>query len=183
MDTCELSFGVPVQRFVRVDFDGFRAVVDAVGGIEVDVEEPVIDDAYPTDDYGVVRIEIPAGRQLMNGETALQYARSRHGSSDFDRTERQQQVLVALASRMTQPGSWTHLPAVFEAIFTRVDTDLRPWEMLNMGVTLLRVGPEGIEHHVIDREMVSPWTTPSGGAVLLPNWELIGPLIQQVFAP
>ena len=181
--TVAQNFGIPVQRFVRVDFDGFRAVVDAVGGIEVEVGEPIIDNAYPTEDYGAVRIEIPAGRQLMDGETALQYARSRHDSSDFSRTKRQQQIMIALAARLIEPSSWIRLPAVYQAFARYVDTDLRAWDMLFAGATLLRVGPDGIEHQTIDREMVSPWTTPTGGAVLLPNWDQILPVVQHLFEP
>lgn len=181
--TVSHNFGVPVQRFVRVDFNGFRAVVDAIGGLDVEVEEAVVDNSYPTEDHGVTRIEIPAGRQHLDGETALQYARSRHGSSDFDRAERQQQIMVALARRMLEPTSWRRFPALYRAVVDNIDTDLRIWEMLPVAATLLQVGPDGIEYHVIDREMVSPWTTPTGGSVLLPAWERITPLVQQLFTP
>ncbi len=181
MQTVAQSFGVPVHRYVRVDFDGFRAVVDAVGGIDVVVEEPIVDDAYPTDDYGTIRIEIPAGPLHMDGETALRYARSRHGSSDFDRTGRQQQILVALARRLLQPEVWPDLPDIYQVVIANVDTDLTMWDLLLLSDTLYRVGPDGFEHCVIDREMTQPWTTPAGGAVLLPRWELIRPLVQELF--
>jgi LCP family protein required for cell wall assembly len=181
--TVAQNFGIPVQRFLRVDFDGFRAVIDAVGGIEIEVDDPVVDHAYPTEDYGEITIEIPAGLQHMDGETALQYARSRHGSSDFDRTKRQQQIIVALAGRLLETSSWPRLPAAYQAFVRHVDTDLRIWELVLTAITLLRVGPDGIEHHTIDREMVSPWTTPTGGAVLLPDWERIAPVVQNLFTP
>ena len=181
--TVEQTFGVPVQRFVRVDFGGFRAVVDAVGGLDIQVDEAVVDNAYPTEDFGVTTIEIPAGLQHLDGEEALQYARSRHGSSDFDRARRQQQILIALARRVLAPSAWPRLPAVYRAVAGNVDTDLRIWEWLSVAATLLRVGPEGIEYQVIDREMVSPWTTPTGGAVQLPVWERITLLVQHLFSP
>jgi len=177
------SFGVPVHHFVRVDFDGFRAVVDAVGGIEVVVEERIVDNAYPTEDYGTRRIEIPAGRQHMDGERALQYVRSRHGASDFERAARQQKVMVAMVRRLSSPRTWLSLPAVFQALVEHVETDLGPVEMVQLVVTALRVGPEGIEHHVIDRDMTRPWTTPTGGAVLLPRWDVIDPLVKGMFRP
>ena len=84
------NFGIPLDGWVRVDFAGFIAIVDAIGGIEIDVPEAVIDHAYPTEDYGTMTLNIPAGLQRMDGERALQYARSRHSGSDFDRAERQQ---------------------------------------------------------------------------------------------
>jgi LCP family protein required for cell wall assembly len=183
MRTVEQDFGVPVQHYIRVDFDGFRAIVDAVGGVDVLVEEPVVDNAYPTDDYGTIRIEIPAGQQHMDGETALRYVRSRHGSSDFDRAARQQQVLLALARRLLQPEVWLQAPAVYQAVMEHLDTDLGPTDLLVLALVACRVGPDGIEHRVIDREMTTPWTTPTGGAVLLPRWEEIDPLVEEVFRP
>jgi anionic cell wall polymer biosynthesis LytR-Cps2A-Psr (LCP) family protein len=183
MQTVEHNFGVPVHHYVRVDFEGFRAVVDAVGGIDVVVEEPIVDNAYPTEDYGTMRIEIPAGPQHMDGETALRYARSRHGSSDFDRAKRQQQILTALARRLLAPEVWPELPAVYRVMMDNVDTDLTIDDLLLLAPTLYRVGPDGIEHHVIGREMTESWTTPTGGAVLLPRWEAISPLVQELFTP
>ena len=64
-----------------------------------------------------------------------------------------------------------------------VDTDLSLQDLLLLAPTLYRVGPGGIEHRVIGREMTESWTTPTGGAVLRPRWEAIGPLIQELFTP
>ena len=183
METVATVFRVPVERYVRVDFDAFRAVVDAVGGIDVVVEERIVDNAYPTEDYGTMRIEIPAGPQHMDGERALQYVRTRHASSDFERAERQQKVIAALAQKALAPETWPRLPAVLAALAQHVDTNLGPVDVLQLSVAALQVGPEGIERHVIDSDMTRPWTTPTGGAVLLPRWELIDPLVERVFAP
>ena len=183
MQTVAQNFGVPVHHHVRVDFDGFRAIVDAAGGIDVVVEEPIVDDAYPTDDYGTTRIEIPAGLQHMDGETALRYARSRHRSSDFDRARHQQQILTALARRLLESEVWPELPAIYQVVMDNVDTDLTPQDLLLLAPTFYRIGPDGIEHRVIDHEMTEPWTTPTGGAVLLPRWEAINPLVQELFIP
>jgi LCP family protein required for cell wall assembly len=181
METVAENFGVPVRHYLRVDFDGFRAVVDALGGVDVTVEERIVDNAFPTEDYGTTRIEIPAGPQHMDGEQALQYVRSRHGSSDFERAARQQQVMMAMARRLLAPATWPRLPAVYRAVVTNVDTNLGPLEMLRVLVTALRVGPDGVEHRVIDRNMTRPWTTPTGGAVLLPRWDVIEPVVEELF--
>ena len=183
MQTVAQNLGVPVEHYVRVDFGAFRAIIDAVGGIDVVVEEAIVDDAYPTDDYGTMRIEIPAGPQHMDGETALRYARSRHGSSDFDRARRQQQILTALARRLLEPQVWPALPAVAQVAMEDLDTDLTARDMALLAPTLYRVRADGIESHVIGREMTEPWTTPTGGAVLLPRWEAIHPLVQDLFTP
>jgi LCP family protein required for cell wall assembly len=183
MQTVAQNFGLPVHHYVRVDFDGFRAIVDAVGGVDIVVDEPIVDDAYPTNDYGTTRIEIPAGSQHMNGETALRYARTRHSGSDLDRVERQQQVLVALAERLQKPGVWLALPLVYNAVVSNVDTDMTDGDLSALASAIYRAGPESIHHYVIDRNMTQPWTTADGGAVLLPRWEEINPLVQELFAP
>jgi LCP family protein required for cell wall assembly len=183
METVSQAFDVPVQNYVRLDFDAFRGVIDAVGGIEIVVEERIVDNAYPTEDYGTKRIEIPAGRQHLDGERALQYVRSRHGSSDFDRAERQQKVMMALVRRLASPAGWPRLPAVLRAAMKHVQTNLGPIEMLQLSVTALRVGADDVDHQVIDRDMTRPWTTPTGGAVLLPRWDVIDPVVEAMFAP
>src|SRR6185295_6233958 len=98
----------------RVDFTGFEQVVDAVGGIILDAERPVKDDEYPTEDYGVMRVFLPPGPILLDGKSALMYARSRHSESDFGRSRRQQQVLVALRERALQMGVVSKVPTLLK---------------------------------------------------------------------
>jgi LCP family protein required for cell wall assembly len=183
MDTVAQNFNVPVHHYIRLDFSAFRTIVDTVGGVDIMVERPVVDYAYPTEDYGTIAIEIPAGLQHMDGETALRYARSRHGSSDFDRAARQQEVIVALAHKLMEPDTWPMLPAVYQVIQAHTDTDLAYGDFLSMGLALYRTGPDGIEQQVIDRDLTSPWTTPTGGAVLLPDWERIHPQVHELLTP
>ncbi len=183
MQTVTQNFGVPIQHYVRVDFESFRAVVDAVGGIDVLVEEPIVDNAYPTDDYGVTCIEIPAGLQRMDGETALYYARSRYRSSDFDRLKHQQQIFTALSRRILDSEVWPNLPTIYQAVMENVDTNLTFKDAMLLAPTLYRVGADGIEFRAIDREMADPWTAPTGEEVLLPRWETINPVIQELFMP
>ena len=102
--TIEQFLGIKIAYVAEVDFAGFAQLVDAVGGVQIDVAQTLIDDEYPTADYGVERIVIPAGRQLMDGATALKYARSRHSTDDFDRSKRQQQVLRALLAQVKARG-------------------------------------------------------------------------------
>jgi LCP family protein required for cell wall assembly len=183
IQTIEHNLGVHADRYVRLDFDGFRSLIDALGGIDVQVDKAIVDDAYPTDDYGTIRIEIPAGQQRMDGDTALRYARSRHGSSDFDRAQRQQEVMVALIRRLTQPEVWPRLPEVLAVAVDTLDTNLALTDVPIISVALLYTGPDGIERRVIDQDMTQPWTTPTGGAVLLPRWEQINPLVADLFGP
>jgi len=177
--TIAANFGVPVDRWVQVDFSGFRALVDAAGGVDIDVPRRIVDNAYPTENYGTMRIEIPAGHQHMDGETALRYVRTRHDASDFERAARQQQVVLALAKRLLEPSAWPRWPQVAIAFNQAVETDVRPWDVLLIMPALVRVGPDGIRHYVISEEMTTPFTTRDGAQVLLPRWERIRPLVQE----
>jgi LCP family protein required for cell wall assembly len=103
-ETVEGFLKIPIDYIVQIDFRGFERVVDTLGGITVDVRQPLLDPAYPTEDFGVERIYIPAGLQQMDGATALRYARSRHSTSDFDRSRRQQQVLRAMLQEVRERG-------------------------------------------------------------------------------
>lgn len=175
------NFGIPVHGWIRIDFDGFIALVDAVGGVEIDVPEAVIDYSYPTADYGTMLLEIPAGIQHMDGERALQYARSRHSGSDFDRAARQQLLVRSVVQALARPANWIRLPAVYRAFADAVDSKLSWSQLVRVGVAALRVGPEGIDRLVIDEEMVTPFMTPSGAAVLELRRELVQPLVQEMF--
>jgi LCP family protein required for cell wall assembly len=177
-ETVNLNFDLKVHRTLRLDFDDFRTVIDAAGGIDVDVPYTIVDTAYPTEDYGTTTIRIPAGRQHMDGETALRYARTRHGSSDFERAARQQQILVALGKKLSSPLNWWRLPGVYGALRRAVDTDLSFVDLVQLSLTLARVGAGGIEHTVIDQNMTTPFVTAQGSAVLLPRWDLINPVVE-----
>src|SRR5262245_52372062 len=99
-ETVEQFLSVKVDYIAQVDFHGFEQLVDAIGGVTVDVERPLLDAEYPTEDYGVERVFIPAGLQVMDGRTALIYARSRHLSTDFDPGPRQPHVLRPLLEQV-----------------------------------------------------------------------------------
>jgi LCP family protein required for cell wall assembly len=175
------NFGIPLHGWVRIDFEGFVTVIDVLGGIEIDVPGPIIDDAYPTQDYGVMTVNIPAGPQTMDGERALQYARTRHGSSDFDRAARQQQVVQAVVRRLHKPDTWIRLPVLVKAGISSVETDLSWLQLARLAVAVIRVGPDEMDHLVIDQDLVNPHVTPAGAAVLLPRWERIRPLLGRIF--
>lgn len=135
-ETVEGFLQVQIDYTAQVDFQGFEQLVDAVGGVLVDVERPLFDAEYPTDDYGVERIHIPAGLQTLSGRQALIYARSRHSSNDFDRSRRQQQVLRALLEQVRARGLLENaalLPELAELVARNVRTTLpvRDLTMLN----------------------------------------------------
>lgn len=124
--------GVPIHRWASIDVAAFATIVDSVGGVIVDVERPIRDDEYPADDYAVRRIFIPAGLHWLDGERALWYARSRHGSTDFDRSDRQQRLLLSLKSRVRDPSILARLPSLMTSLAEAVQTDVSPREALTL---------------------------------------------------
>jgi LCP family protein required for cell wall assembly len=95
-DTVESLFGIPIDGYVLIDFSGFSDVVDAMGGITVDVPYEIVDNEYPTEDYGVTSIHFDPGVQEMDGDQALIYVRTRHADSDDARRQRQLDVIRAI---------------------------------------------------------------------------------------
>ncbi|MBN1312461.1 MAG: LCP family protein [Anaerolineae bacterium] len=180
-ETIEKNFGVHVDRALRLNFRGFIAIVDAAGGVTVDVENALIDYEYPTENYGTMVVEFQPGVQHMSGERALQYARIRHGSSDLLRAKRQQQVIVALAQQLLNPGNWGRLPDVYMAFTRHVDTDLTILDIAVMAPSLLWVGPNNIDSRVLDNDLVTGTTTEAGASVLQPQWGPIQLLLDEMF--
>ena len=117
-------YGLDIKYFVEVNFEGFKSVVDALGGVTINVQIPVVDDRYPGDNGSLERIYIPSGIQHMDGAQALQYARSRHTSSDFDRGARQQRVLLSLREQSDPQALIPRLPELITALKKAVRTDV-----------------------------------------------------------
>jgi LCP family protein required for cell wall assembly len=125
-DTLGYLYGMDISYYVEVNFDGFKKVVDTVGGVTINVQFPVLDDTYPADGVGgrLIRVYIPAGIQHMTGAQALVYARSRHGSIDFDRSQRQQRVLVSLKDQTDVNTLLPKLPDLVQALKSAIHSDM-----------------------------------------------------------
>lgn len=173
VQTVSADFSVPIQYYARVDFRGFEQLVDTVGGVVVDVDYPVKDDEYPTDDYGYQRIYFGPGPQLMDGRTALQYARSRHGMSDFARAGRQQKVIVSLRSRALQLNMLSRAPDLVGIIQKSLSTDLTPIQMLSLGKLVSQIDRDKIVNKVIDTNYVTPFKGDDGADLLAPDFAAI----------
>lgn len=167
------SFGIETERYVRLDFKGFIQLIDAVGGVTVDVARPLVDYNYPDGDHDVMTIRFEPGAQYMNGERALIYARTRYADDDYRRAERQQQVVGALMSKLINPIHW---PAVIGALQQSIDTDLNLWDMLTLAPPVLMNGGSG-ERLVIDRDYI----TATAKGVSIPDYEEIAPWLESYF--
>jgi polyisoprenyl-teichoic acid--peptidoglycan teichoic acid transferase len=145
------SFGVTVENYIRVDFAGFVALVDAVGGVDIDVPKLIIDYEYPTADGGTMTVRFDPGIEHMDGERALQYARTRHQDGDYQRAARQQQVIDAVVKKLANPLRVTRWPRVWQAFRENTDTDLSTWDMLRLAPAVL-IGWRGRDQRVLQRD-------------------------------
>ncbi|MDQ6695047.1 MAG: LCP family protein [Chloroflexota bacterium] len=182
MATIEYNFGVHVDYFAQVDFHGFEQIVDTVGGINIDVPKPLVDNSYPFNDYGYTRVYIPAGLQHLDGRTALQYARSRHADSDIGRNARQQQVLLAIRQQGLNLNLLTHINDLVDQMSSSVKTDLSLEQVLSLVQLSREISSNSVQNVLIDNSMVKETILPSGADVLMPNWDLIRPKLTQAFA-
>lgn len=178
--TVEQNFGIPIHYYARVNFRGFERLVDTIGGIDVDVPRPVLDDEYPLETGGVKRIFIPAGWQHMDGQVALEYARSRHSDSDFGRNRRQQQVLVAAKDKALQLDMLPKLPSMLGILRESVTTDIPAGSVLSLAQLARSVGSQNIASVAIDDTMVTTYNTDQA-YYLVPKWPEIKSLIAEVF--
>lgn len=172
----------PVDRYLLLDFATFVRAVDALGGIEVDVPAPIVDTEYPTPDYGVTTVRFDPGLQTMDGERALIYVRTRHSDGDFSRSARQLQVLQALAAKAVQPQTWPRLPELYRVLRAGVITDLAPGD----GPALLQLASAlagGQIKAATLEQATTPWITPGGAWVLLPDSQAIEQIVTELFGP
>lgn len=167
METVRLNFGVDVNYFMRIRFEGFREVVNALGGVDIELSEPMA--GYEP------------GRHHLTGNKALAFARNRTGSDDFFRMEQGQFIMRAVLRQMLNPLKWSRLPFVALALSGSIDTNVPIWLWPRLGLAVLRAGPDGIDNRTIRREMVVPFTTNEGAAVLAPDWSQINPVLMEMF--
>ena len=183
--TVEQDFGVHIDDYIWVGLLGLVKVIDAIGGIDVVTSNPVMDDYYPADlntswPYGFQRVAVLAGPQHLDGVHAMQYVRSRHGDlqSDLGRSQRQQQVLLAIRQKAKQLSP-ADLPAMSAAIGGELKTSIglsKVGALLPLAASL--DNPEQI-HQIV---LLPPYTHGGGpdGSVV-GNWNLILQLVHQYF--
>jgi len=184
METIRRNFGIAVDRHLVVDFNGFERMVNALGGIDVDVPKQIIDTRYPTDDYRYMTVRFEPGVQRMTGERALIYSRTRKSTSDFDRAARQQQVIMAIRNRVLSLDliaslTPSKLSELIFALEDSIQTDMTLDEVLSFAQVANRVKEKNIKRLVIDPNMVRDYTTNKGAQVLLPDWDIILPLTEE----
>jgi len=183
--TVQWNLGMHIHHYVLIDFRGFTELVDLIGGIDIYVEEEVDDPYYPDSNYGYDPLYIPAGWVHMDGDMALKYARTRHSGTDFDRAERQQQVLMAILDKVTRlellPQLVPQAPQMWETLGSSVRTDLTLEQIVALANLATQVDPEDVRMGVIDENYAEFWSTPDGQQVLVPVRDRIRELRDYIF--
>jgi LCP family protein required for cell wall assembly len=178
--TVEYNLGRRIHYYVLIDFAGFRKVVDTLGGIDICVPKVIDDPMYPDENFGYKPIHIPAGCQHMDGERALEYARSRHTENDFGRSKRQVQVLLAIRDKALRLDLLPKLPSLIQTMWNTVETDMQPQEILALANAASKIKTENIKTAEIDQTMTVEFTTSTGADVLWPDRAKIGQLVENI---
>lgn len=188
--TIEGQLGLRVDYFLRVNFDVFTAIVDllAPNGVEICVREVIDDPDYPDAGYGTIPVHFDTGCQPMDGERLLQYARTRATQgADFDRARRQQEVLKAMQSQLASLDGVgnliTQAPNIYTELSDSVVTNMPLDDIISLGLLVRDISSEDIHTGVIDNLYVQFGTTDTGDQILIPNYNAIRQLIQQIFNP
>jgi len=186
-ETIRMNFGLPIDHWGRIDFEGFTRVVDELGGIDMTVACPVnLRYKPPTSDEEEEMVLEP-GVYHMDGEMALRYVRTRRGGSDFDRARRQHEFLKAMWNQTKDQfqgldwvpkirGLWTALRDSFE-------TDLDLLDFLKLVPTALEIKPQRVRSRYIGPDQTSDWRTAEGWSVLLPDYARIQQVVASLYAP
>jgi len=184
--TVERAFKIPIHYYAWVGLNGLVRVVDRVGGVDIDVLHPVLDDNYPNDfggsGFGTERVYLAAGPQHLDGRHALQYVRSRHGDllSDFGRSVRQQQLLLAIRQRVAGLDVVSALPTLARDLNGHVKTDLDLVRLTQLALFMRGLHP-GDVHQAYISSYVRDATSADGQQILVADWPAVHAYLVQLF--
>jgi LCP family protein required for cell wall assembly len=176
--------GADVDYYASVDLDGFRKLIDRVGGVTVDVTTAINDPAYGGwDQPGRIGFKLSAGRHTLNGETALAYVRSRKGvgDSDFSRARRQQQLLVALQRKLVDPAMLPNLPGILKDATKTLKTNFPPDELSDALDLARKTDEASIKRYVLGAPYSNRPTTPTDTYILVPDMAKLAELSISLF--
>ena len=151
IEELEQFTGVEIHQHALIDFQGFVQMVDAIEGIDVMVKQTIIDEAYPDGNWGYETFMITKGMQHLDGETALKFARSRHTTSDFSRSKRQQDVIEAIREKTLDLGVLTSsrkIRKLMKIMSDNFKTDLSFGQMITLGGIASSLEKQNIFSHV-----------------------------------
>lgn len=146
--TVEDFLGVNMDHYVVVNIQAFQKIIDAIGGIDIDVEKRMYYED-PWDDDGGLIIDLQPGMQHMDGKTAVTYVRYRDEEGDIGRIKRQQKFMKACMDKVTSPAIIPKLPSVIKEVMSSVKTDLSFRQMLEFAGTLKEAQKNGLKTEMV----------------------------------
>ena len=171
-----------IEHAIVVDLAVFEQLVDTLGGVNVRVACPIVDDFVDSRTPDGRRVlDVKEGQVHMDGVTAAMYVRSRHGRSDFSRARRQQSVLNAIHQELLTLGNLGHLPDVLSTLERSVSTDLKRYQLLDLARRALGVRMEQVHAIVISEAEVEPLRD-RGRAMLTPKLDAIDLAVSKLFS-
>jgi LCP family protein required for cell wall assembly len=186
--TIEADFGIPINAYAWVGLDGFVKVIDTLGGVDVDVLHPIVDDAYPKDmsnnnPFDYQRLYISAGPQHLDGQTALNYVRSRHSDllGDFGRAARQQSVLVALKRKLNDSSILGNLDQLAADLQGSVLTSLTISQVVQLANFTRGLQSSNFHQYVLGVPTYGYYDHAEGKSVVQPIWSAINRTMRQIF--
>jgi LCP family protein required for cell wall assembly len=175
-------YGLDIQYYLMVNFQGFQNIVDTLGGVTVNVQNPVLDDHYPGGPSGAsTRVYIPAGVQHMTGAQALVYARSRHTSSDFDRAQRQQRVILSIREQADPQTILANLTQLLKDLKTSFKTDIPQSKLPQLIGLSSKIDSSKIRSFVFAPPRYATNSTDQRGSIVVPNVSRIRQAVATAF--
>ena len=183
IQTVEEMLGVDINYYAQVDFSAFENFINEIGGVEVNVPYEITVD--PIGPHNTVTLQ--PGVQTLDGPTALAYARNRETfGADFDRADRQQQVVLAMFDQITSLGRLPKLiansPIIYNNLRNGIHTNLNLKDTISLAWTVAQTPRENIKQGLIGPNEVTMSMSPDGMDILLPDMDAVRIVRDQVFA-
>ncbi|MCB2178677.1 LCP family protein [bacterium] len=182
MKTVENVIGVPIDYYVRLDFSAFVDFINLIDGVKVDVTEKIELEVIGKQ----VDVVLEPGTYALDGDLALAYARNRYNEGgDFDRSRRQQQIIMGIRDRLLSPQVWAMLlsnaPELYADYSQRITTNIPLDDAIRLGVLAVQIKSEDIDMAVIGTDQVQFGTSPDELSILIPLPDKIRELRDRIF--
>lgn len=160
-------FGISLKYYLVIDMEGLVKIIDVLGGIKVDLPSPMGG--------------LPMGVSILDGNQALAFVRERYSADDFSRMMQGQFLIISLIKKISTPSGFIKIPWMLIESLRAVETNIPWWLIPHLSLAFLRSNSSGIANRTINREMVTPFTTSDGAQVLAPKWDVINPVLFEMF--
>ena len=185
METLQNNLGMIIDAYVIFDFEAFTTLIDAIGGVRVDVPYAISDPTFPDMNYGYSPFFVSAGVQTFNGERALKYARTRHGDNDYARGRRQLQILQGVYERLSDPARLQDLvikaPGLLRDLSGHLYSNLPANDAIYLGLSMIDIDLQDITTGAMDADYSFNYEASGAGTVRVPDRNRLISLMIDVF--